>query len=289
MRCTGYISRFVGLMILSLNLGSCVLSDKVDDCYKRKAAIELHYVQSDSADVQLVLFDNKGVRYLDTLISAADAASTDGVLVTNLYDGDYTAVSWNKAETFDTHLSTLAESYIIARRAVGYFTPFGDVGYRRTDFNIVKGQHKTYHPEFDASVERLTITIRGLQYVRNPENLYFEFSYLNALGFDNAPLLQTRSTRVMNYVPFRPELVRQDYVLSGVFHTVYSKESPDFPICLASTTDGVIFKRNIGDLMTDDRDVTINIVFDFSPTTFTCTIGDWSQTEQRVTIDEWED
>lgn len=287
MRLSVVIRNVLATVALATALASCTVKDWTDERSRLKAAVTFHFVQKDTASVHLFLYGSDGMRYADTIVSSDVAADPAGVFMTYLRDGDYTAIAWNNiSEVNVVDSNSMAASYVAAVKEGSYYRPYGDLGYNRTDFHIVKGQRKDMQTEFTSSVERMTVTIRGLKYIAHPEDLYFEFSYLNALGFDNKALMETR---MMHYVTYRPTLERYPNELSGTFHSIYTELSPDFPICLASRSAGVIFRRNIGSLLTDDRDVVINIVFDFSPTTFTCTIGDWTETVERVTIDTWDD
>jgi hypothetical protein len=263
-------------LLCGVLLGGCAVKEWSEERVLRKAEIWLDYTELTS-DVRLLLFDSHGL-YRDSLMCGVGGESAEPSRVTYLYNGTYRAVSVSQPLECELCVADeFAQSTFKAQSEGGYYIPVGDVRSDIFDFAIFKGDSKPFAPVAPRITSGMTVRVDGLQWIDNPEGLHFEYDYATAALLDGTPTAE-RGT-------YRPQTTISGDRMTGEWRTFYGEENPDFVIRLVAADGEVLYQKNIRQQMSDNVDINIDILIEFSKTQIRCTVADWTETVERMIVD----
>lgn len=272
------------MMVAVVLLSGCTLREWTGEHVIRKAELWLDYTEAETSDVRLLMFDRRGELYRDSLMAGVAGSEA---LVTYIHNGAYRAVSL--ATEAECAVSTLDGTRLCAsRREDGFYRPMGDVRSHELGFGITKGDVLRHTPELERKTIGMSLTVRGVQWIDSPEGLHFEFDYPTMCNLHGEPVGTAGTYRPE--VELLAENTRAEWnTMRGSWRTIYRTSVPDFVIRLVTASGEVLYTKNIREQlseMTDiDVDIDIDILIEFSRTHITCTIADWVDVEERLTVD----
>ncbi|MBQ8863847.1 MAG: hypothetical protein IJ014_03850 [Rikenellaceae bacterium] len=276
MRVKGNIRMLWLVVAMVTTLGSCTVKEWTDEYVLRKAVVFFDYADS-LESVRLQLRYNGSV-YRDTVMTI----TTDPAEVTWLYNGRYKALSLISTDNCPMESADNGTIIISAPKSEGNtFGPVGVVLANEFWFDVVKGDRKEFAPQMQPLTRAMSLEVRGLEWVRGGESLTFEYDY--AVAMTSEGNIWSPSGQV-EYATYQPLTSYADGRMTGWWHTIFDNTARELPLRLIDNNGRVVYER-IVTIEDDNRDNTINILIEFSRTHIHCTVEDWSEVVERVTVD----
>ena len=276
------VIRVVGVVAtLVATFSACTLQEWTDENVIRKAVILLDYpAHFDQVHLQLRR-QGDDENYRDTVLTAVGDAPVE---VTYLYNGRYevkSLVGVGACSVASHHDGTMVVAAVPS--ADGCVAPVGEVLLNSFVVSIVKGDRKTFAPVMDTITTAMSVEVEGLEWVPNAEQLRFEYDYPTAMTHQGKVWSENGLVEYGTYVP---TMEFDGAQMSGCWHTIYDSEIPTMTIRLTYPDGKVLYERVVsGEAQESALKLSININITFTPTHIHATVGEWTETVERVTVD----
>ena len=276
------VIKSVGVVaILVAAFSACTLQEWTDEHVIRKAVILLDYpARFDEVHLQLRR-QGDSRNYRDTVLTAVGEAPVE---VTYLYNGRYEVKSLVGVGECDITSHDDGTMVVAAApSADGSVVPVGEVLLNSFEVSIVKGDNKTFAPVMDTITTAMSVSVEGLEWVANAEQLRFEYDYPTAMTHQSKVW---SADGLVEYGTYAPELEFDGAQMLGSWHTIYDSEIPTMTIRLVYPNGKVLYERVVsGEAQERALRLSININITFTPTHIHAMVGEWTETVERVTVD----
>lgn len=260
---------------------ACTLAEWNDENVLRKAVIVLDFGEKiDQVHLQLWRSGQSRI-YRDTLLSGVGEGSVE---VTYLYNGHYRAnalVCDQAGGVVCLEDGTTVVS--AAKDSRGRLIPVGEVLWGTWEFDIVKGDRKKFTPQQDTITTAMSVEVNGLEWIDQAELLSFEYDYMGAMTTQGRVWSEGGTA---DYETYCPAVTITDGRMSGAWHTIFDSALPEMTIRLVYPDGRVLYERTF-EVQTEEGklELNIDINIEFTPTHIHATVGEWSETVERVTVD----
>lgn len=267
--------------MLVATTASCTLAEWTDENVLRKAVIVLDFDKRiDQVHLQLWRRGQSRI-YRDTLLCGVSEAPAE---VTYLYNGHYRANALVCAE--QCGVACLEDGTTVvsaAKDAHGRLIPVGEVLWSSWEFGITKGDRKEFAPVQDTISTAMSIEVRGLEWIDRAEQLRFEYDYVGAMTAEGKVWSEEGT---VSYETYQPTVEIVEGCMRGHWHTIFDPALPGMTARLVYPDGGVLYERAF-EVQTEGEqiDINIDITIEFTPTHIHATVGEWSETVERVTVD----